>query len=396
MTRKATEAAPAIDADLIVVGASFAGLTTARTAAMRGLKVIVLEAKPDPGARIHTSGILVREAIEEIDIPSRLTRRVPGVRLYAPNLRSVDLFSPGYAFFTTSTADLIRWMAREAEAAGATILCGERFTGATRQGETFVLEGQKLRTRFLVGADGALSKVARSLGLGENRRHLAGVEIEYELNDTIDRRFLHCFVNSRFAPGYIAWAAPGPDSLQVGAATNHRRRPDLDGFLAATEKMFGWSGMKIVGRRGGLIPAGGIVSGTHAKGAMLIGDAAGWVSPATGGGIRLAFRWGRRAAALIADHLQSGGPEPGPVLAREVPRFRLKKLMRAALDLAPPNALLNLALSTPPMQALAERVYFHRRNNGMDRKAFLDWLDRQSEASAPEPRALPPSREIVS
>ncbi len=33
---------------------------------------------------------------------------------------------------------------------------------------------------------------------------------------------------------------------------------------------------------------------------MLVGDAAGMVSPATGGGIRFAFRYGRRAAQLIA------------------------------------------------------------------------------------------------
>ncbi len=36
--------------DLAIVGASFAGLVAARTAAMRGLKVVVLEVKPDPGA----------------------------------------------------------------------------------------------------------------------------------------------------------------------------------------------------------------------------------------------------------------------------------------------------------------------------------------------------------
>ena len=48
-----------------------------------------------------------------------LTRRVPGVRLYAPSLRHADLFSPGYAFFTTRTPDLLRWMASEARAAGA-------------------------------------------------------------------------------------------------------------------------------------------------------------------------------------------------------------------------------------------------------------------------------------
>ena len=50
--------------DLIIIGASFAGLAAARTAASRGLSVAVVEAKPDAGARVHTTGILVREAIE--------------------------------------------------------------------------------------------------------------------------------------------------------------------------------------------------------------------------------------------------------------------------------------------------------------------------------------------
>ena len=78
--------------DVLIVGASFAGLAAAKTAASRGLSVAVIDAKRDAGARVHTSGILVREAMEEIDIPHRLTRRVPGVRLYSPNLKSIDLF----------------------------------------------------------------------------------------------------------------------------------------------------------------------------------------------------------------------------------------------------------------------------------------------------------------
>jgi hypothetical protein len=102
----------------------------------------------------------------------------------------------------------------------------------------------------------------------------------------------------------------------------------------------------------------------------------------TGGGIRLAFRYGRRAAALIADHLQCGGPVPEMALAREVPRFHAKKLMRAALDLAPPNALINFGLGTKPMRHVAERLYFHRRNPaGVDRQAYRAWLER--EAGAP-------------
>lgn len=365
--------------DVAIVGASFAGLAAAKSAASRGLSVVVIEAKREPGARIHTSGILVREAIEEIDIPHRLTRRVPGVRLYAPNLASVDLFSPGYAFFTTATADLIRWMAAEARDAGATIVCATRFAGATRQGDLIHLEGIDITARFLIGADGARSRVAEAFGLSANRRFLTGVEVELEPDDAIDPRLLHCFADSRLAPGYIAWAAPGPDIIQLGLAVGHGRRPDLAAFMERTEKAFNWSKLKVVGRRSGLIPCGGPLLRIAAPGVLLIGDAAGWVSPMTGGGIRLAFKFGRRAANLVADHLVNGGPAPHFALAREVPRFRAKTLMRAALDLAPPNALINAGLGLAPMRRFAEQLYFHRRNDeGVDREKFLEWVEKDA------------------
>jgi len=371
-----------MDFDLVIVGASFAGLAAARTAAARGLSVAVIEAKPDPGARIHTTGILVREAIDEIDLPCRLTRRVPGVRLYAPNLKSIDLFSPGYAFYTTRTAELLRWMAAEARAAGARVLCGVRFEGAERTAGGWRLSGIDLRARYLVGADGARSRVAAALGLSVNRRFLTGLEVELAPSDRLDPRFLHCFVDSRLAPGYIAWAAPGPDAIQLGLAVRDGAKPDLAAFMARTEAAFGWSAMTVVGRRSGLIPCGGPVRRFAAPGLLLIGDAAGWVSPMTGGGIRLALRHGRRAASYVADHLLNGGPAPEVPLAREIPAFRLKRLLRRGLDLAPPNRLVDLALSTAPMRRLAERIYFHRRNDtGFDRETYRRFLDEQARVS---------------
>ena len=100
--------------DLVIIGASFAGLAAAKTAAMRGLKVAVLDAKAGAGDRAATTGILVKEAAEEFDVPHSLTRRVYGVRLYAPNLKHVDLFAPGSFFLTTETGRLLNWLAQEA------------------------------------------------------------------------------------------------------------------------------------------------------------------------------------------------------------------------------------------------------------------------------------------
>lgn len=376
--------------DVLIVGASFAGLAAAKTAASRGLSVAVIEAKRDSGARVHTSGILVREAMEEIDIPHRLTRRVPGVRLYSPNLKSIDLFSPGYAFFTTETAELLRWMAAEANEAGAHILYATRFEGATRDGDLIHLTNLDITTRYLIGADGARSRVAEAFGLSANREFLTGLEVELEPNDAVDPRFLHCFANSVLAPGYIAWAAPGPNVIQLGLAVRDGTKPDLAAFMARTEATFGWSRMKVVGKRSGLIPCGGPLSRTAAPGVLLVGDAAGWVSPMTGGGIRLAFKYGRRAASLIADRLMCGGAAPELALNREVPRFRLKRALRRVLDLAPPNALIDLALATAPMRRVAERLYFHRRNDaGIDREAYLRWLETERTPVRPTIASMP-------
>lgn len=52
------------DYDLAVVGAGFAGLACARSAAARGLRTLALERRPRAGSAIRTTGLLVKEAAE--------------------------------------------------------------------------------------------------------------------------------------------------------------------------------------------------------------------------------------------------------------------------------------------------------------------------------------------
>jgi geranylgeranyl reductase family protein len=349
--------------DLVIVGAGFAGLACARAAALRGLRVCVLERKRAIGVRTHTTGIVVKEAAEAWDLPLRLTRRIAGVRLYAPDLRAIDLESPGYYFLATDTPALMRWLARSAQHAGVRIVAGAPFLGAERTHETWRLTGfPTLSARFLVGADGPRSAVATRLGLRANREFLLGVEVELEDVRGVDPDRLHCFLDSRLAPGYIGWVVPGVGGrTQVGLACRQPHRPDLWAFVRKLGRRFDFDAARIVERRGGLIPVGGPVHPAYAPGALLVGDAAGLVSPLTAGGIHAALDSGHRAAHAIADHLLYLGPEPGRVMARAAPGGACKRLARRAFDLGVPDAVWNAALGSMPMRIAARLIYFHKR-----------------------------------
>ena len=347
--------------DIVIIGAGFAGLVCARVAAERGLRVAVIEKKPAPGVQLHTTGILVKEAADELHIPTQFTRKVRGVRLYAPGLKHVDLDSPGYYFLATDTGGVLRWLAEEAAGAGADIIFGQAFDGARRADGKIVIDKPAILARYLVGADGARSPVARCFGLGTNSRMLVGVEAEFEGVGGIDPDRLHCFLDSRLAPGYIGWAVPGVGVTQVGLAGRLGEKPSTDALIARLQDVFNFSNAQIVERRSGAIPVGGMVRPFAAERVLLVGDAAGLVSPLTAGGIHPAFRYGRRAAQAISDHLLDGGPDPGHELAREYPRYRWKALLRRGLDRDPPNWIYDWTIGLPPTRAFARLVYFHRK-----------------------------------
>ena len=249
------------DVDVVVVGAGFAGLACATALAHRGFTVVVLERKRAAGQTMHTTGILVKEAAERLDLPANLVRRVSGIRLISPSLRVLELDAPDYFFLTTDTPALMRHFSEQTERAGVELRYGEGFRPETGDGDIprsarapVALPRHGLRCRWLIGSDGPRSAVARAFGLGRNRAFLAGVEVELQGLSLGEPDAFHCFLDANLAPGYIGWAIPGVGFTQVGLATRLPRRPDIDAFLRRVGQVFDVSGGRIVERRGGLIP----------------------------------------------------------------------------------------------------------------------------------------------
>ena len=124
----------ALRADLLVVGASFAGLACARAAAARGMDVLVVERDAEIAARLRTTGILMEEAVRWLRPPhALLLDPITRLRLISPGGQLLDLASPTARFYSCDTRGLLRWLAERAREQGARFLTGAAFEGQIGQ-----------------------------------------------------------------------------------------------------------------------------------------------------------------------------------------------------------------------------------------------------------------------
>jgi digeranylgeranylglycerophospholipid reductase len=332
-----------------------------------GVPVRVLERKADPGAKLHTTGILVRDALDEVDwlneAPSDIVRRIDGVRLYAPDMHSVELTAPGYYFLATDTPNLMRWMADRCRALGVSVHLGATYTSARREGNEFHLSGFGA-TSYLVGADGPKSRVARDLGLGINQKFLFGIEHEYEGVELKEPERLHCFIDRRLAPGYIGWVVGGVGLVQIGiarrASAPGAAKDAMAGFIEKIAPVIDVRRRAPAQVRAGFIPCGGLVSPVATERALLVGDSAGMVSPVTAGGIHTAIKHGQAAGRAIADFAIGRCDDPSRWLVQTYPGFRAKRALRWLFDHFQTDLAFNLLLGSAPMRAAARLIFFHR------------------------------------
>jgi len=303
--------------DVVVVGAGPAGSACARTLAAAGIDVVLLDAARHPRVKVCGGG-LVRRAARELPFDP------PGLPLHAAEMHAAGRERAPLAvrvqrdqplLWMAMRSDLDHRLAAAARAAGAELREECAATGVSLEDDRVVLAtaAGPLAARFLVCADGALSRTAAAAGWTKPPELAPALEWEIAVDPERARPFADA---GRFdfdcVPDGYGWVFPKADGhLSVGILAVHRGAKDLAPRLRAYLDALGLGVRDELDRRGFVIPLRPR-PGPPARGRVLLaGDAYGLADPLTAEGISPALISGRLAAeALIADRLDATAVAP--------------------------------------------------------------------------------------
>ncbi|HKR14930.1 MAG TPA: NAD(P)/FAD-dependent oxidoreductase [Pyrinomonadaceae bacterium] len=303
------------DYDVTIIGAGLAGLQCARLLAQQGANVLLVDRKNTLDQKIHTTGIFVRRTLVDFDIPDDcLGPPVKHVTLYSPAHRSAEFVSEHDEFRIGRMGQLYQRYLTHCLLAGVQWLPQTSYLGYTSNGArlSVQLSTRTITTRYLIGADGARSRVARDLQLDLNREWIVGVESIYENAKLDGPPRLLCFLDPELAPGYIAWIAHDGEETHLGVGGYSQRFDPpaaLEAFRKSVANIIDLSNAKQIERRAGYIPVGGVLRNIANTHGLLLGDAAGAVSPLTAGGLDPCMRLSAFAAKVVSEYLSTNNPQ---------------------------------------------------------------------------------------
>ena len=304
--------------DVVVVGGGPAGATAAHELARRGRSVLLL----DRAWRVKPCGGAVPpQLLTDFEVPeSLLVARINEARMISPKGRNVDI-PVGQGFVGMVDLDVFdEWLRARAAAAG-----GARRTGAFIRREhdadgvarVVYTDGrsrhgaeQSVRARFIIGADGALSQVARQCIPRADEGKFVFAYHEIVESPTVDSEaFAHdrcdVYYQSPLSPDFYAWIFPHGKTTSIGTGSLQKGF-SLKGSVARLREATGLDQARTIRTEGAPIPLHPLPIWDDGREVVLAGDAAGVVAPASGEGIFYAMTGGRLAADAVEAALATG------------------------------------------------------------------------------------------
>lgn len=290
--------------DLLVVGASPAGIIAAISAAEKGAEVILVDKDLDNfdhPANTFFEGMVRRAGFEVKDC--YIMHRLQGMRILSPENHGIDIVARGYFIDRKKFDD---YYLKIADRLGVTLIKSEVISSNLHNGKRDVLTSSgEIRARVVIDAGGVSSIIARKAGLSPMRHPQ---DIAWAMEATIDHpgigqeeRFEYWL--GSMAPGWKATFSPGGGNLATLGVFVRREQdlmPFLEKFVARFKRYKSASyqdidDMKIVAVRRGGDPIATLPGEIVSNSLMVVGGAAGQ------SGMAYSMRAGKICGTVAAD-----------------------------------------------------------------------------------------------
>ncbi|CDP12299.1 unnamed protein product [Coffea canephora] len=308
-----------------VVGGGPAGGSAAETLAKGGIETFLIERKLDNCK--PCGGAIPLCMVGEFDLPlDIIDRRVTKMKMISPSNVAVDIgqtLKPHEYIGMVRREVLDAYLRDRAATAGATLINGlflkmempssktapYRLHYTDYNAKTRVSgEKKTLEVDAVIGADGANSRIAKSINAGDYEYAIAFQE-RVKIPDEKMKYYedlAEMYVGDDVSPDFYGWVFPKCDHVAVGTGTV-THKPDIKKFQLATRLR---ARDKIAGGKIIRVEAHPIPEHPRPRRlldrAALVGDAAGYVTKCSGEGIYFAAKSGRMCAEAIVEGSENG------------------------------------------------------------------------------------------
>jgi len=304
--------------DVIVIGAGPGGSMAARTAAEKGLDVLLVEKRQEIGAPVRCAEGVSREVVERFAGVDKkwIVAQVKGAKVYSPDgteIQMTEEMAGNEVGFVLERKIFDRHLARLAGKAGADVLVKTAATGLEREEDglkvTFRQMGDEFseEAKIVIGADGVESRVGKWAGIDTTlKTDELEVCVQYLMTGIeFDPDYSYFWFGNEIAPGGYAWLFPkGVSTANVGLGILPKMaklsaKEYLDNFVKSR-----FRDGEIIEMVVGGVPVKGPVKTAVTDNVMLVGDAARHADPITGGGIANAMKAGFFAGNVAAEAVE--------------------------------------------------------------------------------------------